>query len=224
VQVFATFKGGFGDAWGASNFFLRKSVETNAPTLVSRLDPRVRQILPLLESSGTVQAVDDEPDVLIYYHPTLTPRERGYSGVVPTNVLDWTAVFGHRYFSTRRAQWQGGRRGRVCFQLVPRDPSSPKACRPGEVDGLLSALRSAGHQTVALGLPMALEETIDLVAACEYFVGVCSGMSHLCHSVGIPVHLIRNGLSVDEIHRHHGGNQYTCYPNAQSFLSAQHLI
>jgi hypothetical protein len=224
MPVYTTFKGGFGDAWAAANYFLRKSVETGEPTMVAALDPRIRMILPYLDSNGSIVEVNDAPDLLIFSHPTLTAEERGYPGPVPETVFPWAVVFAERYFPTKHFQWKKPGTRKVCYQLVPRYSTSNKVCPPGHIEKLLAALERTGFGTKAIGLPLTLNEIIEVCATSDFFVGVCSGMSHVCHSVGTPVHLIRNGYSNDTIRRCHSGNPYFSYANVDEFLKTHEWL
>jgi hypothetical protein len=215
--VFATFRGGFGDLWAIANYLLHVSEETGEEALVFKLDSLLATIVSQLNSRGAVREVDQQPDVLF------TDRDRdilqSYSFRAPRIVLPWLDAFGKAYFPTRKVRWYPNRSRIIATQLVPRNPDDIKACSPADCQLFRERSRAAGYEVVELGLPRSIEENIAIAARCEAFVGVCSGMSHLCHSVGVPVHLVRNKQRAETLERYHRGNQFTMHSGVSDAVS-----
>ena len=220
MPVFSTFMGGFGDAWGAANYFLRLSEENGAPTMVFDLDPRIREIIPHLNASGSVLEVATPADVLIHSHPNPNLLLSLYRHTVPSTVLSWEVVFTHQYFRTKASIWRPQKNKVVAVQLTPRYPDDKKSCPQENRDSFYEQMRLEGYSVVEMGLPASIGENISIASNVDFFVGVCSGMSHLCHSVGTPVHLIQNKQDPSTLSICHRGNPYQRYASLPDFVSA----
>jgi hypothetical protein len=50
-----------------------------------------------------------------------------------------------------------------------------------------------GYNFIRLGRPFTISENIAHLVRCRLFYGVCSGISFIAHSVGVPTYLVRYG-------------------------------
>jgi hypothetical protein len=123
-----------------------------------------------------------------------------YDGVYDIKIGNSTI---YNYTKTK-VQWKFGPYKRICYQL---DGGRYKAVQktPPNAKHLLNMLPH-NVTKIKLGLPLSVTETIDLVSKSDLFVGIDSGMSHLCHSVNIPMFLIEHKYDIDI---HHGNKKFT---------------
>ena len=70
-----------------------------------------------------------------------------------------------------------------------------------------------------LGPRYSLQQNVEFAASAEFFVGIDSGLSHLAHSVGVPVHLLRNLVPVHHARTTHRGKQTWLYRDVAEFAS-----
>ena len=217
IPIFTTFNGGFGDCWAVANYLLRLSERGNKPTLVWELDERIRTIIPVLRSTGSILQSTKLADHLIFSSDQES-RFRAKYGFFPEHILGWKVCFAERYLETTKV-WVPNRSGRICYQLVPRH-YGPTTCAEGHIHLFCETATSLGYELIALGAHFTLEQNIRLASECELFVGVDSGISHLCHSVGVPVHLIRNGITDQHLSTTHRGNLFFRYSDIPEFLRA----
>lgn len=218
--VFATLGGGFGDCWGAASTLLRLSEQSGHETLLYNPDARIIAIISHLESWGAVQAVDRFPDILIHSSPNPNLLAQAFPDRRPATIVPWGYVFRRRFLPVRGSLWQPNDSRHVVVQLTPRRTNGPKAFPPGDADKLIAGLLARGYSVSELGLPLSISECISRAAASAFFVGVCSGMSHLCHSVGTPVNLILNSQKIGQLRECHQGNKYIVFSNSDEFLGS----
>ena len=62
------------------------------------------------------------------------------------------------------------------------------------------------YKFIRVGRPWSLKESVDVMLSCDLFFGICSGFSHVAHSLGIPTFLVQYKMPV---HLWHGQKQYT---------------
>ena len=222
-SVFTTFRGGFGDCWGAANYFLKLSEWTKRPTLVCQLDGRIRSIIGVLDTTGSIQEVNRPADILIcgyWLRSRIDEFEARYGYLPDRALLGWTVVYADRYLKTKQV-WRPTNNRVVVYQLVPRK-QGPTTCGVGHIQLFLERMQGLGFETVPLGDHLTIEECVSLAAKSRYFVGVDSGMSHLCHSVRTPVHLIRNGHPRNYVRLvSHKGNPCSDYADIPEFLASR---
>lgn len=71
---------------------------------------------------------------------------------------------------------------------------------------------------IELGKHFTIEENIKIASESEIFIGIDSGMSHLCHSVGIPIYL-KNFTSINGcLDKYHPNKQYHKFKNFKDIL------
>lgn len=81
--------------------------------------------------------------------------------------------------------------------------SSPSISNPSSEDEqiLLRWLEQSGFLPVRLGKHLTVDECCRQASEAVAFIGVDSGMSHLCHSVNVPIFLLQFKLPVVTTHR-----------------------
>jgi len=104
----------------------------------------------------------------------------------------------HPYYPSKN-QWKFGPYGRVCVQVDNSQVADncARAFRRHEREALFKWLSQKNH--VMLGKPLSVSECAEVAATSDLFIGMDSGMSHLCHSVGTPV-LLLDWEALDRFH------------------------
>ncbi len=104
-------------------------------------------------------------------------------------------MWGSPYFPTRM-RWSHRRSGIVTYQFDGRSSAHIKNPTPQEVKDFFSWTVDRGLQPVAVGSHLSMSECVRLMSISEFFVGVCSGMATLAHSVGVPTYILEYELKV----------------------------
>lgn len=177
-----------GDQWALLNWAIHESERTQTDmrvsTVVEGIDYRTRlqEILTSLEHAGRV-TLTDEPATryLLAREVWLCPRP----------------------YKPTRVRWQAPGHG-ICYQFDSGHVGPKKCPDEAEAARLIEFLQPYG--AVALGRERTLGECIAIAASSRAFVGICGGMSHLAHSVGVPVFLIQYQKPVAGFHL---GKQFT---------------
>ncbi len=129
----------------------------------------IQELAPAFSSTGSIALSDDEGiDVPVpdYFGNPLPP-----------------------YLTLKDYRWDGGTSGTVCMQFNGR--SNYQIKNPPAADQW--RMHERWQPTVHIGLPMSWQESARHLASCRFFVGCCSGMSHIAHSVGCPTIVIKYG-------------------------------
>ena len=180
----------FGDQWATITLLAHKAQREARPQLLSQyqhdqdLGPMQREIMAALGLGGMV---------------TLTPEK----GNTPLSGYDvWAAP----PLPTWRRWDRRAPHPTIVYQFDGR--GTPMLTNPSTEDEqvLLRWLEQSGFMPVRLGKHMTVDECCRQASEAVAFIGVDSGMSHLCHSVGVPVFLLQMKLPVVTCHR---GKQYT---------------
>jgi len=197
MRILAPYNHCFGDCWALLNYAMRESYLKHKPITVSRYVCAGSHLVPGVPPGGEdvhkllfSQAVEiDGPlgiDVRITKQVTTTPSRI---------TVD---VFHHPYYPTRRV-WDPGPHGKICVQtdnaLIPEHCA--RAFKLPERKALYDWLKDKEH--VVLGKTMSVHECVEAAATSDVFIGMDSGMSHLCHSVGVPMIL----LDWEGLDKHH---------------------
>ena len=79
----------------------------------------------------------------------------------------------------------------VCFQFDTSINSTKylpsKVISKEMKEEILKAFEKLGFKVKELGIPNTLQEDIRIILNSKLFVGIDSGMSHICHTIGIPI-------------------------------------
>ena len=174
-----------GDHWMTVNHLITRSYVLREEQRLSRwqhgrdFGPRFNEIIDLLQAPERSRVVVvDEPG----------KQEPGGFDV-------WT---GPAWPTKRRWDMLAHRHGPICYQF---DGISSPEKNPSAAD-LEHIVRCFGTgRSVCLGAAQSLDTIVRLLSMARLFVGVDSGMSHIAHSVGVPVIIVEYGLPVITCHR-----------------------
>jgi hypothetical protein len=109
------------------------------------------------------------------------------------------------YLPTVR-RWKPGPFGRICYQFEGISNAHLKQPPQADFERLVSF--APGFQFVRLGKPASLIESVELMYKSDLFLGICSGFSHIAHSMGIPTFLIQYQMPIAPWH--HGKKYSLC--------------
>ncbi len=104
----------------------------------------------------------------------------------------------------------------VAYQFDGHSSADLKNPIPDEKHIVFHHLRERGYAYKVVGGHMSLYQCVCTLAHAALFVGCDSGMSHVAHSVGVPVYLLQYHLPVETCHR---GKQYVLCNNAEHFIN-----
>ena len=179
-MVYSVCGGGLGDCWASVNYMLGMSEAIRDSVYLSdhydhnrkrkEVGSKLKEILPLFSSIGKVIVTGED------------------SGV--DCCLSWLDVYPVPYLPTK-VRWVTNKSKTVCYQFDKKSHMSGRIPKEDE-QLVLDTLCEMGFVPVKLGREQTIEEAVALLAACEFFVGLDSGFTHVAHSVGVPVYMIRS--------------------------------
>jgi hypothetical protein len=137
--------------------------------------PMFEEIIPLLETKGKIEIV-------------------GQEGGKKTN-----AYWAIKNLRTK-IQWKPGPYKKICYQF-----NASTVNRPPRWEVVAFLEKFPEIEWIKLGKEYSLKECLEIAATCDAFIGVSSGMSHVMHSVGIPMFLLSYNF---DIRPYHGQNEY----------------
>ena len=195
--IYQPWHNGLGDQWATINLLLKLAEVTGNKVFLSRL------------SNG--QNLGELHDQII---PQLrAPTSLLLSSTEPGNTeLDGFNVWATPFYPTRKVWDWKKKHGHYCYQFdgISAPDKNPSAAEQIKItDQILyqhHGLRLGKHYTVA--------QCVEYLAGASFFVGCDSGMSHIAHSVGVPVFLLQYGLPVVTCHR---GKSYLLCEGADDF-------
>jgi hypothetical protein len=174
----APYWNGFGDLWAITSYCCLLSQREGETVYLSKWSTKsmldrekeIRDVLESLDDSYTQNVL------VTTEHFASSPR---------------FSVRDHRepYVSTK-VRWGPNNSRIISYQLETlAKHRSDRLCHPRLIKGLSDQL--PGYEFVELGKEhqSSLSEIIEILAQSELFVGIDSGMSHVAHSVGVPVFL-----------------------------------
>ena len=172
---------GFGDLWATLQFAHRESMRTQEVVCISKwcgslydhdMTVKLTEMMQLIDSpTGNVLISDEKPNEHVGGRCWHTPY-------LPC-VIRW------RQPKTRRIACQFDGRSSAHIKNMP------------EEDSRLFTEWSKDKQRVDVGLPMTMRECAEAIASSDIFVGVCSGMSCLAISIGVPTFVLEYGVVID---------------------------
>ncbi len=188
-HIYAYDRTHLGDQWATINRMLLASNNTHyvcrASCLIDGVDysKRMLEIIDLLDHKGQIELVK-EPATRTLGQPCILTAEP--------------------YLPTKQ-RWAGGKGMGVCYQFDGlKAAEGNKNPPPDELIELETWCSE--HDGVRLGNHLTLAQCVDIMANSSLFVGVCSGMSHIAHSVGIPTFIIEYEKPIKAFHM---GKEYT---------------
>ena len=173
--------GALGNVWASCHYFLRLSLERGSVVCVKRQRAIVAECLELIHSPGRVALVDADATRSVDH-------------------LLGEQLWNQEYFPTH-LRWPGRRfYGRICYQIDGR--TRPALTNPpsADVELLQGGWLPSGVELVCLGLPRSVTESVHLLATCDAFLGVDSGISHVAASVGVPMFLLQYHWPLAQAH------------------------
>lgn len=174
---------GLGDLLVAVHYCVRKSLLSGSPAYISRwagFDRNVDQAKRLTDIIATI-ALPAGASVLISDELANT-RMHG-------------APWSNRYFPTKN-KWVGDR-DYICCQFDGKSSAGLKNVPAGDrtmFDDWLNLAQVTSHH---LGIEYDIDKCVKSLSRARFFVGVCSGMSHLALSVGCPTLVVEYELKID---------------------------
>jgi hypothetical protein len=133
------------------------------------------EIINLLDSNGKIEFVDRKG----------AKKTNAYWGIksIPTKIT-----------------WKPNSSKRICYQY-----NASVVNRPPRWDIVDFTDKFKDYEFVKLDMNLSLSECVKIASESAAFIGVSSGMSHVMHSVGIPMFLMSYGF---DIRPFHGSNEY----------------
>jgi hypothetical protein len=188
--------GAFGDSFGWISFICRLSEASGKRIKVARLHPKAILLgKELLNTTGVFEEVKTDN---VFRLPGGT--KGGYREVYST------------LFLPAKTQWTFNQSKVVAVQFGKRGLADRRIQNPKDEERIVKALEDKGYTVKQIGGHLSNIECMELAASCQFFVGTCSGMSHLCHSVGTPVHMLTNNRSLERVSAGHVKNVRSPYP------------
>ena len=191
----------FGDQWASINLLLclsemsGRTILTHSPLDKRKLHVEILESLSVPYKVG-LRFVTEKPDIdVVGFDVWATPFYNTKN--------HWNYKVAHK---------------NVCYQFDGLSAGSDKNPPAQEEKLLIRALEQSGFNPIKLGKNLSVKECIDAAVDSAFFVGVDSGMSHLCHSVGLPMFLLEYKLPVITSHR---GKQYTLCKGMDDFLQSK---
>jgi len=182
-----------GDLWVSINVALTKQ-DPYISTLVGKNQrkekdetSRIKEIISLLDHKCNYTLVHGSDNNIYRYERIKLPRD--HCG---------------QYFPTK-ISWKEGNYYKIAYQFDGRSSASAKNPPIADVEKLFKKF-SHKFKFIRLGDHVSLEENVKLAANADIFIGSCSGMSHLCHSVRVPMYLLQYSTNIEKWHRN---NPYT---------------
>jgi hypothetical protein len=177
MDVYSLHLGGhFGDIWRSISYLCNLSIKHNWTTRITKYcryygkvqdtSKLIQDIYKLLDTPGKIEIIDARP----------------------TNTVKEENIFGDKLIPTK-LQWKNPKNNTICYQFD--GVVCAKRCPPESTINNLIKLLSPYYKFIKLGKPKTPEECLKIAINCKLFIGVDSGMSHLCLSAGVPIHLIR---------------------------------
>ena len=174
----APYWNGFGDLWALTSYCCLLSQREGQTVYLSKWSTKtmldreqeIRDILRSLDDSYTQNVV-------------VTPERFTLSSRF--SVRDH-----HDLYVPTKVRWTRNASRIISYQLETSTPHRPdRFCEPRLIEDLSDQL--PGYEFIELGKTQqsTLNEIIEILSQSEVFVGIDSGMSHVAHSVGVPVFL-----------------------------------
>ena len=140
---------------------------------------------------------------------------------IELKIVDEEITTGSRYgvpehngpYAKTKKQWKEGKYKKICYQLKTDSKKKEKAFK-GDIDNFIKRIDDLGIETFSLGLPLSISDNIKIASECDMFIGICSGMTHVCYSVGIPVYI----QNWKKLKHYHPGKKYITFENEENIF------
>lgn len=209
--VYETQASHLGDCWASVNLLLRMSENNGQVIRVSDYSDTGHFIgsgAPLEETGGMVfrisQLLESKGRLKIAHE----------FGEIKASSND---AFQNPYFPIKGG-WKGQGSNKVACHLTGGTSWNQNLSK-NEVERVVWELRRRGYDPIPVGLPLSLEESVEVMRGCGMFVGIDSGLSHVAHSfTGLPVHIMQARLPKEHVQWIHGVQEYFLESTAQSLV------
>lgn len=209
-KIYGSYFFGLGDCWASLSNAILTSRKIRSPVLFSMhvgnplrkgptfIGDKLKTIYSLLDTTGAdVRFTDERMN---------TPKFCVGTSFDP-------------YVRTK-LQWDGGSSGAVCYQLETpaRMCHVDRNIAPSDLKQLYLWLRNRpSHNLYPMDMP--IYEKVEKLSRCLFFIGICSGMSHVCHSIGVPTYIKSfNCNGVDRLPYAHAMKGYAIFLNLKDLV------
>lgn len=198
---------GFGDLWAALGFVAARG-RFRRPAAISSI-VHGRSVRPLLSDMVDIMYQGEHYVQVVDRPPTRTMSQDCWA------FPRWPSVHPYRPPKDKCV---------IAYQFDGRSSADDKNPLAPDIHLFHAWAREWGLETAPIGLPLSVRDASYRLSQCTAFVGVCSGMSHLAHSVrGLPVYLLQYQMDVAWWH---GVNSFEVCNGVGSFIelfSRRHL-
>jgi hypothetical protein len=198
MTIYLPWNAGLGDHWATLSLLSWKSRLSGDPAVLATYVHGVDYSPRLIE----IAEVLDACPVALYQG----------DGDTPLNGFD---VWASPPWPTL-LRWSPQAPASIVYQFDGDSSAADKNPPPADQQAILSWASSQGLAAVKLGKNLTVAECVRACSGAALFVGCCSGMSHLAHSVGTPVYLLEYGLPVVTCHRQ---KQFVISRSADQFIA-----
>jgi hypothetical protein len=174
----APYWNGFGDLWALTSYCCLLSQRAGQPVYLSTWSTK-SMLNREKEIKDILRSLDDR-----YTQHVVVTSER-FTLSARFSVRDH-----HDLYVPTKVRWTRNDRRLISYQLETSTRHRPdRFCEPGLIEDLSDQLPD--YEFIELGKTQqrTLHEIIAILSQSEFFVGIDSGMSHVAHSVGVPVFL-----------------------------------
>lgn len=186
-MIIEPWNNGLGDQWATINLSIQMAYERGKPVLLHS-PPRLRKL------HEEILAVLDYTEFLGVCPVELTINP-------PTLRLDGYNLWATEYQPTLPRWHRSAIKPVMCVQFDGQSNAADKNPPQEEQAEILHWGLDNGLTCVGLGKHMSIAECVNDLSTCTLFVGSCSGMSHVAHSVGCPTYILEYGQPVVTCHR-----------------------
>jgi ADP-heptose:LPS heptosyltransferase len=135
----------------------------------------------------------------------------------PRNNLYVTQPYSSEFLKTKK-QWVKNNSKIVCIH-VGGTSFPEKKCTPEDKIKLIEFLQNKGYIVDDLDVPEpTLQEIVDKLCNCKFYIGVSNGITHLSHCTGTPIYLMKNLLQTTEMVHPKSYRKYTLIDNVAHFI------
>lgn len=170
----------FGDAWAVVSKAARIGQAHHADIIIKTKPSRIKLVRRIIEL-------------------VLCPVNITAESFDKNNGYQLHDIYNCDYLCTK-TQWKPGLYNQICYQFDGRWKGGLKNPPPGDEEKIIKLIMPQVKK-IRLGLPMELNQIIETAARSDLFVGIDSGMAHLCHSVGTPMFLIEYRWDLENGHK-----------------------
>jgi len=178
-----------GDGWASCNGALYVAAGHGLNKLIAQTNKYniniMRDIFSSLDCGGIEVEVVKSPSVSEYDH-MVEMTKLGY--VAPHNYMFLYA----RRFTPSKITWDVSKvKKKICYGFKAGFKAHNKT--PPNIDGILSHLKEMypGFEFLHLTHPMTINDYIEHLSTCYFYIGLDQGIGHINRSVGAPMFIIR---------------------------------